>query len=270
MSVLSNVDIERELGKNIYIHPLKFVNGECSNIKGATINFTASNLAWKVSDKTSALNSQKKIIEIPPHDTVLIETEETIYVSDKICGTYHSKCKHVSKGLGHIGTTLDPEFVGPSLIAVHNHTDKKIDIQVGETFVSIKLYYLNNKSTKENTNNPGQENLLNGFDLTSEEKKWLDTDWRKSPDKLKKIMINSEPYKRIKDNYRNEHKWRYSLGNYFLKILLFVVAIFISYKIFKYLKIKMFPSIDESIFVVAWVSMVITIVVNSIKNIPRR
>ena len=56
MSVLSNVDLEKELlkGKNIRIFPLKV-----DNIKGSTYNLTASEYAWSISTKKSLVNDDK-------------------------------------------------------------------------------------------------------------------------------------------------------------------------------------------------------------------
>jgi deoxycytidine triphosphate deaminase len=103
MSVLSNVDLEIELirGKNIRIFPLKV-----DNIKGSTYNLTASKYAWSISTKKSLVKNNK--IVIPPNDSALIATKEVIWVSTKIAGSYHSKVSIVSRGGGHIGTTLDP------------------------------------------------------------------------------------------------------------------------------------------------------------------
>ncbi|MBS9389341.1 MAG: hypothetical protein HEQ33_10755 [Dolichospermum sp. WA123] len=113
MSTLSDQDIKRELGINIYIYPYNK-----GNLKGANYNLTASEFAWSLKTRQRIYNSQEKKIIIDPGDTALIETNESIWVSKKITGTYHSRVTQVSHGTGHIGTTLDPNYIGPSLIAV--------------------------------------------------------------------------------------------------------------------------------------------------------
>ncbi|HDR4897215.1 hypothetical protein [Bacillus thuringiensis] len=65
--LLSDNDIKRELikGENITIYPL--------NIKGSSINLTASKYAWKVSDRETAIIEDK--IAIPPNEAVCIYTQ---------------------------------------------------------------------------------------------------------------------------------------------------------------------------------------------------
>ena len=69
--------------------------------------------------------SQSNII-FEAGDRTVVETHETIWVQ-KIRWTYHSRVTQVSHGSGHIGTTLDPNYIGPSLIAVHNHNNDNLE-----------------------------------------------------------------------------------------------------------------------------------------------
>ncbi|MBD2532344.1 hypothetical protein H6G97_23305 [Nostoc flagelliforme FACHB-838] len=141
MSTLSDQDIKRELGRDILIYPFNE-----SNLKGASYNLTASKLAWKIQDGESAYDSSVERIIIPKNSTVLIQTNEAIWVSKRITGTYHSKVGWVSQGIGHIGTTLDPDYIGNSLIAVHNHSDKSVHLKPEtDTFVSLMFYYVKTK-----------------------------------------------------------------------------------------------------------------------------
>lgn len=190
--MLSDNDIFRELGKNILIHPFN-----PSKIKGSSINLTASNRAYSLETKKSIFSGGK--IEILPNDTALIETNEVIWVSKSIAGTYHSKVGLVSSGFGHIGTTLDPEWIGPSLIALHNHTKQKFCIAENESFVSLCLYYLNKPSTYRSTNKPGHTALLGKLGINfSKAAKYFEEDWVNKPEFLKKEMITSESYKNFK------------------------------------------------------------------------
>lgn len=189
--LLSDVDIKNELidGENLIIYPLKL-----ENIKGSSINLTASKYAWRISDGHSAVTNNK--IRIPANETVCIYTEESFWVSRRIGGTYHSKVSQVSTGLGHISTTLDPQWLGLSLIAVHNHTKEPKDITVGKTFVSIMLSYLNTPATKgKNENAASRQDLSSEFQLTDEDKEFLRRDMFRSYEGLKTAMINSNSYK---------------------------------------------------------------------------
>jgi ABC-type multidrug transport system fused ATPase/permease subunit len=64
-------------------------------------------------------------------------TKESLWVSGRIGGTFHSKVSLVSKGFSHISTTLDPGWYGPLLITIRNNTDKEMPIPVGATFVTL-------------------------------------------------------------------------------------------------------------------------------------
>jgi len=192
-SVLSNRDIEKYYGKEIFIYPYK-----SDNMKGgSTYNLTASEYAYYCdNDGRKCYAVDKGVIRIPAHKTVLIQTEESIYVSDRICGTYHSKVKLVSDGLSHIGTTLDPKYFGTSKIAIQNTTCKEQKINVGSTFVSLMLYRFKGKSTARHDNGPGREDVL-PVDLETMKrinnkqriklKEWFDKPWRRNCEDLIEI-----------------------------------------------------------------------------------
>jgi deoxycytidine triphosphate deaminase len=212
MTTLSNVDIEKELGKNILIFP--FYKG---NLKCASYNLTASWLAWNISNGESCYDNFKKKVVIPGRATVLVETNETIWVSSEISGTYHSKVYMVSKGLGHIGTTLDPDYIGPSLIAVHNHSDHEIELTPEiDSFVSIVFRYVKTKSSVAHDNDPGRQDILRRnfgttkLNISDTENDWLNQDFRKYKKSLKE-RLEQEPdnsdYKRIIKARKSRTSW---------------------------------------------------------------
>ena len=194
--MLSNVDIINELNNNIFIYPLS-----PEHIRGSSVNLKASEWAWSLNTKKSIVSEVdgKKVITIQPNDTGLIETEEVIYTTNKISGTYHSKVTLVSNGMGHIGTTLDPTWCGNSLIAIHNYSSKPFDITVGETFASLMFYYLKSRTTKINTNTSGQIEVLKELGipnpLISIE---LSSEWRKNPDDIIKKCNSDTELEKIK------------------------------------------------------------------------
>lgn len=188
--LLSDVDIRRELvdGENIMIYPLKL-----ENIKGSSINLTASKYAWRISDGETAVLDRK--IRIPAQETVCIYTEESLWVSRRIAGTYHSKVSQVSTGLGHISTTLDPQWLGLSLIAVNNPSKEPIDILIGSTFVTVMLNYVQTPATKgKNENASSRPDLSSRFNLTEEENEFLRKEMFRSYDGLKAAMFSSPNY----------------------------------------------------------------------------
>jgi len=202
MAMLSNEDIKKELGRNILIHP--FIS---ENLKGASLNLTASKLGWSIATGKSIYDSSNDQLVIPPDSTVCIETEESIYVADHIGGTYHSRVSLVSAGLSHIGTTLDPGWVGSSLIAIHNHRNKPYELKVGDPFVTLVFYYLKTNTTHKCAEEPCRQDIINQFEVSDEEKRWLDQDWRKVPAHLLQQMKSHADYNKFIEERKNKHKW---------------------------------------------------------------
>jgi deoxycytidine triphosphate deaminase len=159
---LSDIDIQKLLGTHIFIYPFKK-----ENLKGASYNLTASRFAFifakdknEKHKKELLIVDDKDNINIPEGATAIIQTNESIYVSNNIAGTYHSRVKMVNRGLGHIGTTLDPRYFGPSAIALHNTSKEIITIKVNEPIVSIMFCTLRSKSSGEHDNLPGRQDVL--------------------------------------------------------------------------------------------------------------
>lgn len=195
--MLSDRDIKKELikAKNMAIHPLKL-----DNINGSSINFTASKNAWTVSDGESAVyNNHKKII-IPPRETVCILTQEALWVSRKISGTYHSRVSLSAKGLSNISTTLDPKWTGHSLISLTNSSDRNQEIDVGTGIVTLTFDYLHTQSTKDSSEiAPSIFDIYSKFTLSDEQKELLGSTEHRTPSRIKKNMLKSEAYEDLKD-----------------------------------------------------------------------
>lgn len=158
--VLSNKDIKKTLGKDIYI-----CNFNEDNLQGASYNLTASKYAYSIKDKKLIINSNNQLV-FPPHETVIVLTKESIYVSERITGTYHSKVKLVCNGLTHISTTLDPGYFGVSAIAIHNNSDKEFILNPNKTFVTLILYRMGSKAIIPATDNPGSRPDIVDLNIT--------------------------------------------------------------------------------------------------------
>ncbi|MFE4350187.1 dCTP deaminase domain-containing protein [Peribacillus butanolivorans] len=190
--LLSNNDIKRELikAKNISIHPLMV-----ENIKGSSINLTASAHAWEITERKSVISDDKKKITIEGNTTVAIFTQEAVWVSRRIGGTYHPRVSLVAKGLSNISTTLDPQWYGLSLVTVSNTTDKDIVIRVGDAFVSVMLHYLNSPATKGIIDNQASRpDLYSKFTLTDEDEEFLSQQWHRNYHGIVQNMKKSESY----------------------------------------------------------------------------
>lgn len=223
MSVLSDIDIVKELGKNILIFPF-----EEDNLKGASYNLTVSKYAWNLTTKISAYDETKNSIIIPANSTVVIETREAIWVSKGISGTYHSKVKLVSKGIGHISTTLDPTYIGCSLIALHNLTYTDVSLKVdSETFVTIRFEYLSASCSSKHHNQPGRLDVLSdlSIQISDSDKLHLDSSYMVDEDKLRSKLCETQAYKAVKSKYSQGHSFfiRNNLV-YFIALSFFVIT----------------------------------------------
>ncbi|MEQ6856294.1 hypothetical protein AAHH17_17665 [Lysinibacillus capsici] len=210
--MLSDRDIKRELikAKNIAIDPLKL-----ENINGSSINFTASKNAWRVSDGESAVCHNNKKIIIPPRETVCILTEEVLWVSRRISGTYHSRVSLSAKGLSNISTTLDPKWTGYSLISLTNSSDQNQEIDVGTGIVTLTFDYLYTPTTKDSIEiAPSRSDIYSKFSLSDEQKELLDSTEHRTPNRIKKKMLKTEAYWDLK-----EETWGRKIKNFFINPL---------------------------------------------------
>jgi dUTP pyrophosphatase len=137
MALLSDVDIRTLLGKEIIIEPF---SEECLT----PVGYDLSVGEFVYSLEHGLLELSDGFYELPPKSTIQILTKESLWVSKRIAGTFHSKVSMVSKGLAHIATTLDPEWYGPLLITTRNNTDNPIQLATATTFVTLLFYELLN------------------------------------------------------------------------------------------------------------------------------
>ena len=254
--MLSIENIYREIGKNIFICPL-----DVNNFRDNSIDLTASKFAW-TSEGDYIYNEKDKSITVPKHKTACILTNEAIYVTSKIGGTYHSRVSMVRNGLGHIGTMLDPEYVGQSLIMLHNTTENDIIIKEGERMVSLVFYYLSTPICKSTLPTPPSHlEKVARLDKESRYNDWCNSNpWVKNSQLLKKHFMENY-YKEFKEKRRvyAQRKRIYerilssTIYILILKYLLVSALIFASVFIIK----TKFPPLDAS----GWAAIIIPIVI---------
>lgn len=249
--MLSKYDILKELGKGISIFPLK----EC-NIKENSINLSASKFSWATTScdiyidedevdknkkfsltqdethnkKISIVKNNSAVIKdckneyiiLLPLSTTLIETQEVLSTNSYIGGTYHSKVGMVSKGLGHIGTMVGPNFSGDSLIAVHNTSQNLIVIKVGETFVSVVFHYLNTSYEPINPTISGHTEKFAelGLKVSEDDLVILNEDWKKRFEEVSYKMCQSDDYVRLQKKLKEQQNKK--IKKYFCKKNIFV------------------------------------------------
>src|SRR5947207_519243 len=134
MSLLTDRDIRKLLDKDIIISPF-----EEKSLTPVGYDFRVGTFVYSL-DRHALLTPVSGSYELPPKNTILILTKETLWVSGRIGGLFHSKVSLVSKGLSPIATTLDPGWFGPLLITFRNNTDRPISLQEGATFVTLVMF----------------------------------------------------------------------------------------------------------------------------------
>ncbi|MEH2255749.1 hypothetical protein [Nostoc sp.] len=211
MSVLSDRDIIRELGRGVLFHPLK-----PGSIKACDLCLTASEYAYAIGQQQRLIietesnqdqpGKEKKFFYIPPRDTALVWTDESVWLSNRFRGPLSSVVEPVSEGLGHIGTRVNPCWSAVLCIALHNVSDKAIRINVRDVKRPIAYLAIEKLSSKSSSNGNSDSSarldLLRGRPnrheiddfFNQKELRWMKGD----TDLLKKLMLESDEYKNHK------------------------------------------------------------------------
>jgi deoxycytidine triphosphate deaminase len=213
MSVLSERDIIGELGRGILFHPLK-----PGSIKACSLCLTASEYAYAIRQKQRLTiqverrsNQQGQVEEqkffcIPPRDTALVWTDESVWLNSYLCGPLYSRVGLVSEGMGHIGTRVNPCWSGVLCIALHNVSDEEIRINVRDVNEPIAYLMIQRLSSKSSNNSnidiPARLDVLRGRPNTNEiydyfnqrENRWMTGDTAL----LQKLLQDSGEYKKLK------------------------------------------------------------------------
>ena len=190
--VLGSKQIKKRLGKDIFIEPFRE-----ENLKGCSYNLTATQVAFYADDKKLALDKSGNIV-FPPHKTVLIQTEESIYVRKNICATYHTKVSLATKGFSSISTTLDPEYFGGSLIAITNLSNETQTLRKDQSIVTLIFYRVSgcNKEIKDNTQN--RDDLM--------PREFSKNDFSETMVPNRKDVLLDNIIKERKKSYKNDYK----------------------------------------------------------------
>ena len=121
---------------------------------------------------TSNTVGRQKIIKgesitISPGATALITSLENVVMPKNrtLSAFIKSKVTMVSKGLSHISTTIDPDWRGNLLIAIHNHSTEKIKLSYGEPFCTVVFIRNISPSTGISNKQPGRLDVfINKFE----------------------------------------------------------------------------------------------------------
>lgn len=131
----------------------------------------------------------------------------------------------VSKGLGHIGTMVGPNFSGDSLIAFHNTSRNLIVLKTGDSFISVVFHYLDTPYTHINPTSSGHTDKFSelGLHVTEEQSTILNQDWKKKFEDVCTKMRNSSEYKLLQQQLREQKNK--TIRKYFCKKNIFTSLI---------------------------------------------
>ncbi|MBD2420458.1 hypothetical protein H6G54_22675 [Anabaena cylindrica FACHB-243] len=146
------------------------------------------------------LVNQNSPVIIEPGDTTLITVFEEIRMpkNHKFSGLILSKVSKVSKGLSNISTTIDPDWVGHLVIAVHNFSQESITINFKDTFCTVVFLENKSPSTKESRHTSGRNDILRQRMSEAAKKVQRDRDKEKSKEnKQKKKKKETENFLQV-------------------------------------------------------------------------
>lgn len=153
MSIFSDVDIRKALGKDIVIEP--FME---SSLTPIGYDFTVGEYIYCL--EHGLIEPEDGAFEIPPHSTVQILTRESLWVSSRIGGTFHSKVSLVSRGMSHISTTLDPGWYGPLLITLRNNMATPQRLKTTDAFVTLIFFRVTSPTTTKHNKPESRRDIL--------------------------------------------------------------------------------------------------------------
>ena len=229
--MVSNVDLLNDIGKHIAIYPLKDTQSPGreqafdlnSDIEGASFDFTASQYAWSIGKKASAVSDGCICIE--PNDTVIIFTNEAISLDNYYAGACYSKLTFSMRGINHSSSPLKPGYTGRLSVSLHNDSSQEFFINIGETIVVIMLQKLSKPSDITYGNGRGSrlDILISmGISITDEERQKICQFDDKT--RIMDLMKAEENYKK----YKNKKKKRQQIIIRTLIVLAFIAIIVVA------------------------------------------
>jgi deoxycytidine triphosphate deaminase len=116
-------------------------------------------------------------IILHPHSTTLVTTLEEITMPQdgSLSAFVFSKVRMVSKGLSHVSTTIDADWRGQLVVAIHNHSRKKIKLEYQQKFCTV--VFLENKTktiTKTGKKSGRNDIMIGAFAKTNYLKEYKD------------------------------------------------------------------------------------------------
>ena len=154
MSLLTDKDITKLLGKDIVID-----NFDKDMLTPVGYDFRVGDFVYSL-DQCKLIEPVNGHYVLPPENTILILTRESLWVSKRIGGLFHSKVSLVTQGLSHIATTLDPNWFGPLLITFRNNNKTSFELPENAAFVTLVMFKVATPTETPHKKDPSRKTLL--------------------------------------------------------------------------------------------------------------
>lgn len=233
MSALSNIDIKRELDKNIVIEEFSE-----SSLTPLGYDLRIGAIIYIDGDNQTLIMNENEKFEIPSNASIKIISKEFLWISERILATIHSRGSFSAKGLILNSTTVDPNWSGCMAFSLFNFSSRPIEISVGEKFSTIIFHYCHTPTSKTpksravegldkvNTSQYDNSSTISEINSSFDERK------RKATSRITYII--PKQYRELKSKINN-----INIGKAFLIFLLIVSIItLISFPLGLYGKLK--------------------------------
>ena len=231
MAILSDRTIINKLGNGILFYPLR-----PESIRSCSLCLTASRYAYSLTDrKQIQISIDADYFIIKPKDTVLVWTSEAIWLNNKLGGSIHSTVGLVSQGIGHIGTRINPNWIGPLCIALNNLSNNEVRIYIENAKRPMAYVIIHQLSwpadPKKDINKDQFARLdvlrdLPNTQLIKDHFADKETQWMTNIDSLKRKMIyESDIYKQLTNNqFKKASRYFFSDSKNWFTFLAFTLS----------------------------------------------
>lgn len=105
-----------------------------------TIGVAATIFGNKLKFSMSGAEVSPVTLNIPGNGKLLILSKESVWLSERVLGTLHSRGSLSAKGLLLNSTTVDPNWQGPMTFLLHNVSDAEVVLDATKPFVTLVLH----------------------------------------------------------------------------------------------------------------------------------
>ena len=142
-SLLNSADIIRYAQKGCLVHPFD-MNREALNPATYTVKFLGTLYLWEQDGRTrrpcQMPITEGEPVRLPANSISYLQTGEQFRLPQYIAARFNLHIRHVHRGiLLGTGPLVDPGFIGPLLIPLHNLTDNDYDVRGGDNLLWVEF-----------------------------------------------------------------------------------------------------------------------------------